>query len=559
MEKVKECSMNKKLSISITFLFLFFLSILVLDAQWARTYGGDQDELAWSIQQTDDGGYIAAGWTESFAAGDGDIWILKLNPEGDVEWEKTYGGIGWDLGGSIQQTADGGYILGGTTDSFGAGSFDRWILKLDSSGGIEWQRTYGGVDNDLSGPMYQTTDGGYIVSGRTYSFGAGPRNLLVLKLNSSGDIEWQRTYGTGSIDFYSVDFQQTNDGGFIAAGDTRSFGAGQEDMWILKLDSVGKIEWQRTFGGSEYDRSLCIQQANDSGYIVLGYTKSFGAGDSDILILKLSSIGEIEWQSTYGGSDSDSSRSIQQTYDGGYIIAGGTSSFGAGDSDMWVLKLDTVGDIEWQRTYGGIESEWAYSIQQSEDGGYIVAGYACSFGAGDADVWILKLDSNGEIDLSCGFIGSSDAIVSGVNVVSIETNVEPQDTDITPQKTYVSPQDTIAFEIVLCSRPTPEEQIENLIDEVENQVNMDQLNKGRGNALIVKLEAALQMIESENVNAAYNQLRAFINQENVNAACNQLRAFINHVKAYIKAGIILQEEGQALIDAANLVILGLCS
>jgi predicted secreted protein len=190
-----------------------------------------------------------------------------------------------------------------------------------------------------------------------------------LKLSSNGEIEWQKTYGGSWDDVRS--FQQTIDGGYIVAGWTGSFGAGGDDIWILKLSSTGDIEWQKTYGGSEYDRALSVQQTSDGGYIIAGKTDSFGAEGGDTWVLKLSSAGEIEWQKTFGGSSDDYASSIQETSDGGYIIAGKTDSFGAGGDDTWVLKLSSAGEIEWQKTYGGSSDDYASSIQETSDGGYM--------------------------------------------------------------------------------------------------------------------------------------------------------------------------------------------
>jgi len=526
--------------ILIIVLFLVFASFMSLNAQWARTYGGNDNEYLFSIQETKDGGYIAAGWTESFATGDENIWILKIDSLGDVEWEKTYGGVGRDLGGHLQQTADGGYILGGTTDSFGTGGFDRWILKLDSSGGIEWQHSYGGVDNDFSGPMYQTTDGGYIVSGRIQPYGAGDGNLLVMKLNSSGDIEWQRTYGTGPKDFNSIDFQQTNDGGFIAAGSSYSFGAGLSDVWILKLYSNGNIEWQKTYGGSNYEYPACIQQTEDGGYIVLGNTKSFGAGNYDCWIFKLDFTGNIEWQRTFGSIDYDNANFIIQTKEGGYIFTGYSYSFGNGDSDIWIIKLNRTGDIEWQHLYGGNGSESSSLVEQTEEGDYLIAGITDSYGIGYDDALILKISSSGEIDESCGdFIKISNATIIDTHVIPQETYITPQESYVLSQSTNVLPQDSNATSTLICFRPSsPEEQIETIIDDVEDLVDTGQLDLGPGNSLRVKLEVALHTLQKRNTTAASSQLQAFINQ----------------VNAFMSAGILSEVEGQPLIDAATQVI-----
>jgi len=374
------------------------------DLEWQKTFGGGDSDGANSIQQTKDGGYIVAGWTYSFGFGGKDAYILRLNSKGDLEWQKTFGGGNYDEANSIQQTTDGGYIVAGWTYSFGSGATDVYILKLNSKGEVQWQKTFGGKDDDVAYSLQQTTDGGYIVAGRTYSFGSGLEDAYILKLNSKGDLEWQKTFGgEGIAGAFSI--QQTKDGGYIVAGLTEPFGSEEADVYILKLNSKGEIDWQKTFGDQVVDQANSIQQTKDGGYIVAGVTGSFGFGEQDAYILKLNSKGEIEWQKTFGGDGFDIATSIQQTTDGGYIAAGWTESFGSGEYDAYVLKLNSKGEVEWQKTFGGKDYDEANSIQQTTDGGYIVAGWTKSFGSGGADVYILKLNSKGEVEWQKTFGG----------------------------------------------------------------------------------------------------------------------------------------------------------
>jgi len=370
----------------------------IKETSWQKTFGGKYDDEANSIQQTADGGYIIAGWTKSFGSGYKDVYILKFNSKGEVEWQKTFGGKYDDVANSIQQTKDGGYIVAGWTYSFGSGYYnDVYILKLNSKGELEWQKTFGGKSDDGANSIQQTADGGYIVAGWTESFGSGEQDAYILKLNAKGDLEWQKTFG-GKYDYDEANsIQQTADGGYIVAGWTHSPGF-IDDVYILKLNSKGELEWQKTFGGKDNDVAESIQQTTDGEYIVVGWTKSFGSGGDDVYILKLNSTGEIEWQKTFGGEDDDKANSIQQTKDGGYIVAGWTESFGSGYNDVYILKLNAKGDLEWQKTFGGGNSDVANSIQQTTGGGYIVAGWTYSFGSGGEDVYILKLDSKGEVD-----------------------------------------------------------------------------------------------------------------------------------------------------------------
>jgi len=417
-----------------------FTSFLSLNAQWARTYGGSEDDYAYSIQQTSDGGYIVAGKTSSFGAGSGDVLVLKLSSDGSIEWQKTCGRDYSDEAHSIQQTNDGGYIVGGDIAIRG---WNIWVLKLSFNGSIEWQKSYSGSVINRARSIQQTNDGGYIVAGYTGE-NIYVLDIWILKLSSDGTIEWQKTYG-GSQPEEASSIQQTNDGGYIVAGQTESFGAGNVDILVLKFASDGTIEWQKTYGGSESEIAHSIQQTGDGGYIVAGETSSFGAGSGDILVLKLASDGTIEWQKTYGGNESEIARSIQQTSDGGYIVAG------SGFYDFLVLKLSSDGTIEWQKTYGRGYSDEAHSIQQTNDGGYIVAGVISSYGAGRRDFLILKLSSNGDIDPACRFVKESNAEVSDADIIPADTDITPEDTDIAPQDTDIAPQESDAVVYSLCS------------------------------------------------------------------------------------------------------------
>ncbi len=380
---------------------------------WAKTYGGSGGDEAHSIQQTADGGYIVAGYTDSFGAGYTDILIIKLGADGTVSWAKTYGGSGHDYVSSIQQTSDGGYIVAGYTISFGAEFYDLFIIKLGADGTVSWAKTYGKSGGDYASSIQQTSDGGYIVAGYTDSFGA-ERDILIIKLGADGTVDWAKKYG-GSYneEAYSI-IQQTSDGGYIVAGYTISFGVGNTDILIIKLGADGTVDWAKTYGGSGGDYAYSIQQTSDGGYIAAGLTYSFGAGIYDLFVVKFGADGTVSWAKKYGGAKEDYAPSIQQTSDGGYIAAGRTRSFGVG-GDFLIIKLDADGTVDWTKTYGGSGVDYAYSIQQTSDGGYIVAGSTASFGAG-GDFLVIKLDSNGNIGGNCSYLQDCSPAVASPTV-----------------------------------------------------------------------------------------------------------------------------------------------
>ncbi|MBX2930966.1 MAG: gliding motility-associated C-terminal domain-containing protein [Chitinophagaceae bacterium] len=426
-----------------TYLLLLFLWTFTIEKtvfaqttapaiEWAKCYGGSGFDYAYDIKQTIDGGYIVAGETFSNDGdvnsnhGSGDYWIVKLGALGNIEWQKCLGGSNYEVANSIQQTTDGGYIVAGETYSNDGdvtgnhGYNDYWIVKLGALGNIEWQKCLGGSGYDYAYSIQQTTDGGYIVAGHSNSNNGdvsgnhGNPDYWIVKLDALGNIEWQKCLG-GSASDYAYSIQQTTDGGYIVAGHSNSNNGdvsgnhGNTDCWIVKLNTLGNIEWQKCLGGSLGEIAYSIQQTINGGYIVAGQTTSNDSdvngnnGSSDYWIVKLDDSGNIEWQKCLGGSDAEYATSIQQTTDGGYIITGRTDSNDGdangnnGSGDYWIVKLDDSGSIEWQKCLGGPSIEDATAIQQTMDGGYIVAGRAGSNNGyvngnhGSSDFWIVKL------------------------------------------------------------------------------------------------------------------------------------------------------------------------
>ena len=406
---------------------------------WETNLGGSDYDRAQSILQTADGGYIIAGVSRSIDGdvggnnGQRDYWIVKLNLSGTLIWETNLGGSNDDWAYSIQQTIDGGYIVAGESNSNSGdvggnnGGSDYWIVKLDASGSLIWENNLGGSDNDLAYSIQQTTDGGYIVTGKSNSNDGdvgennGGYDYWIVKLDASGTLIWETSLG-GSDNDLANSIQQTTDGGYIIAGWSDSINGdvggnnGGFDYWIVKLDASGTLVWETNLGGSNDDFAFSIQQTIDGGYIVTGVSNSNNGnvggnnGGSDFWTVKLDASGTLVWETNLGGSYFDDAHSIQQTSDYGYIVTGNTFSNDGdvggnnGSFDYWIVKLDANGILVWETNLGGSDGDWPTSIQQTSDGGYIVAGGSTSNDGdignnhGGYDYWIVKLDS----DLSVG-------------------------------------------------------------------------------------------------------------------------------------------------------------
>jgi len=396
------------------------------DTEWEKTFGGSDNEKAYSIEQTTDGGYILAGETNSYGAGEFDVYLVKTDALGKIEWEKTYGGSGTEFARSVRQTTDGGYIIAGGTNSYGAGWYDFYLVKTDALGNIEWEKKYGGSDNEEAYSIEQTTDGGYIIAGETRSYGAGEFDVYLVKTDALGNIEWEKTYGGSDYEeAYSI--EQTTDGGYILAGGTISYGV-NGDAYVVKTDASGNKEWEKTYGGSNTEYIRSVHQTTDGGYILAGDSANFSIEWYDIYLVKTDASGNKEWEKIIDSGSWDDGFSVEQTTDGGYIIAGDTG-FCDVNGDAYLVKTDALGKIEWEKTVGGSDYDCACSVGQTTDGGYIIAGDTASYGAVGVDVYLAKVSpwtntpvgSNVTVSLESAAVTFPDVQESGVTTATTST------------------------------------------------------------------------------------------------------------------------------------------
>ncbi|UJG44070.1 MAG: hypothetical protein K9W46_02555 [Candidatus Heimdallarchaeum endolithica] len=273
---------------SIFFISPFLSSSVSIEpkVEWDKTFGGPETEYGWSVDLISDDGFIIAGSTESFGSGSNDAWVIKTDSLGNIEWSKTFGGEKYDILYSLKQNPDGSYIGVGKTSSFNSNSSDLWVIKLDSGGNIAWNKTFGGIDGDSSRSIAATNDGGCIILGNTGYYGRGESDGMLVKLNPEGVIEWNKTFG-GADDDLGFAVEQTNDNGYIISGGTWTNSVGLLDLWVVKTDFKENIEWTKTIGGTDYDGGYSIRQVNDNEYIICGTTASYGEGKTDIWLVKL--------------------------------------------------------------------------------------------------------------------------------------------------------------------------------------------------------------------------------------------------------------------------------
>ena len=417
--------------------------------QWQNTLGSTSYEFLNTIDQTSDGGYIMGGYTDSNIGGDKsenswgveDYWIVKMDNAGNIVWENTVGGGNYDKLYAVEETPDGGYIVGGQSLSGGGwgdksesnkGGYDYWIVKLDEDGVVEWDRSYGGLGNDQLYNVQPTSDGGYIIAGTSDSGISGDKtenrvgnsDYWVIKTDASGNIIWQNDIGGLMFDnVYSA--YETADGGYILGGTSTSGISGDKtagnygvvDYWIVKLNNAGTVIWDKTIGGTLNDYLYAVIPTADGGSIACGMSESGLTGNKtdntnglyDYWVVKLDNSGNITWQNSIGGTGNDYAfvNAIDQTSDGGYAIAGYSQSLISGDKteantgswDYWILKINSTGSILWQTVLGGVSGDYANAISATTDGGFIVGGFSYSSAGGDkdedaigdADFWIIRL------------------------------------------------------------------------------------------------------------------------------------------------------------------------
>ncbi|MCH8318611.1 MAG: T9SS type A sorting domain-containing protein [Bacteroidetes bacterium] len=387
----------KKLIIVIM-IFVFAKTNAQVTFQKTFKITGADSQSGWSVQQTADSGYIITGQTVDFATtGWFDMFLTYMDSDGNIIWTKTYGlPDSVERAYCVQQTADGGYIITGSIENSISGSYDIYLIKTNTAGDTLWTKAFDQSGYEQGFSVKQTADSGYIIVASRGEY------TSLIKTDLQGNMVWAKVFIINA----GREVQQTTDGGYIITGYTNLFGAGGEDIVLLKTDSIGNLEWVKAFGGTNNEKGFSVKQTADGGYIVTGYTTSFGVSGEDVYLIRTDANGDTLWSKTFGGTGSDYGWSVQQTADMGYIITGTRIN------NIFLIKTDSTGNPLWSKTFGGKDANSAYSVQQTFDGGYIISGEI------NYEVYIIKTDSNGNSGVSCYESSLSITTTSPATIVS---------------------------------------------------------------------------------------------------------------------------------------------
>ncbi|MEN8928778.1 MAG: T9SS type A sorting domain-containing protein [Flavobacteriales bacterium] len=412
-----------------TLLLLTFAGNFFAQQQFQRKYESTNASRAYSVNLTQDGGYIIAGSYDVSGLLSAEYYVVKLDANGDTLWANSYGptvdttissnrdGAGNEAYDVIQ-TFDLGYMVVGEAHAFGSGASDIFTLKLNATGDTVWTKTYGGLNSDYSYKVIQLRDSGYILSGYTETYGLGIRDVYVMRLDKMGDTLWAKAYGGNGIDGCN-DMVQTLDGGFALVGNTFSFGEGVSDVYVVKINENGNLKWAKAYGGFFNDFGNAIAATSDSGLVISGSTESFGTGQRDVYVIKIDSTGTLLWSKALGGTENESGKSIQELPNKDIVVFGNTRSYGSGFEDYYFIRLNQAGDTVMTKVYGGTSIDFGESIKQTSDKGFVMAGFTNSFNTWNYDIYLVKTDSSGTSGCN---EGNTATIVTNPTTIQTNTN-----------------------------------------------------------------------------------------------------------------------------------------
>ena len=386
----------------------FFLLVIGIGKSFSqnsfqRSYGLRGDEIIYSVCESPDTSIVMVGVTNSYELSDKypqhkKIYVVDTDSSGQLMWGRIYGGDHVDIAKDIYPTRDGGYIITGNTRSFqpNIGVKDKkkelLVLKINKNGGVEWSKTYGGENHDYGFCVRQTLDGGYIVAGETNSFESSSSDIYILKLDFEGNLQWSKRMGGKNLE-YAFEIVETYDG-YVLAGETNTFGVGNYDIFLMKIDKDGEVQWTKTYGGISEEYGYDLEYTADEGFVLTGSSYSFGLGRLDYYVLRLDKQGDILWSRVYGGESDDQAHSVKELKNGDFLVAGFSSSFfnQLNGEDVYVLRLSEKGSVRWSKIYGGKFGDYAVYCLESKKGDFLIAGETASFnGFDDRDTYVIRM------------------------------------------------------------------------------------------------------------------------------------------------------------------------
>ncbi len=368
-------------------------SAAVGPAVFTHLFGGPGTEVGNAVRELPGGGYIVVGYTSSFGAGSEDVYLIRTDPAGDTVWTRAIGGPGNDYGWDVRATGDGGYIVVGYTNSFGAGGDDVYVIRTDADGNARWTRTYGGPDDERAWAFHETPTGEFVIAAQTNSYGAGDWDLYLIRIEAGGDTIWTRTLGGPGIDRVFA-AEPTSEGGSVFAGITSNGASGPLDATLIRIDSAGNVVWAHSYGGEGSDIGHGVAAAPDGGFLLVGYTDSFGAGGSDIYLVRTDAEGTALWTRTIGDAGDDRAMMAAPMTGGGFAIAG----YASGGDQYWSARLTAVGDdgtALWSESFGSSGTDRGVMLQETADGAFIFTGGIWREDDEAPDLFLAKIPPGG--------------------------------------------------------------------------------------------------------------------------------------------------------------------
>ncbi|MBC7485832.1 MAG: T9SS type A sorting domain-containing protein [Cytophagaceae bacterium] len=525
-----------------TLCLLFLLAFINGFSQvvpFQRSYGGTNDDLANSLLSLGNNGYLIFGTTSNFNSERTDLTLLRINSDGTTQWANRYGGDQNETAEHVELTSDGGFILLANTTSFGAGNSDLLVIKTDQNGQVEWSRTFGGLSDDFSACVKQVQTGGYIIAGRTQSFGQGGDDAYLVRIDADGNILWSNAYGTVNNErFYYIDNAQNNE--FIITGIENTSSTLNYDALVIRIDANGSIISNNSFGdrgGRFNDASDCIRATSDGGYAFSGHYQSYGAGGLDLAITKVDALGRIEWARVFGNNRDERAWDFQIDKFNNYILSGYTTGFGNGGNEALAIRINRNGIPQWTKTYGGTANEEFNECIINEDS-IVFVGYTRSMGAGGSDIYIVKTDSLGTYPNGCQ--------VSQTNLIR-NSRITPQIRTVNQTRTNLNLR-TLSSNISLtgvsillsninttnpCQQPTPVTLIDFSIYKEDNNSFLNWQTSNEINTKEFIIERSLDGIKFDSIG-----FTLAINKGQKNTNYNYIIPIINNESSYYRLKIL---------------------